>query len=81
MIVMTSTGALLTSDALDECDVVSMLDGSVSCCIMLSGSLYKTHVMEKVTDCYGSLELYHVTPSMLPSAVPTLFSSINLGMV
>jgi len=61
----------LTSSALDECDVVSMLDGSVSCCVMLLRSSYRTHVLEKLTDCYGSLEIDYTMLSMLPCAVPS----------
>ena len=42
---------LLTPDGLDESNVVSMLDRSVSCCVMLLASSYRAHVLEKLTDC------------------------------
>ncbi len=53
-----SAGVLLTPDGPDECDVVSMLDRSVSCCVMLLASSYRAHVLEKLTDCYAFLEAY-----------------------
>ena len=66
-----SAGVSLTPDGLDECDVVSMLDRSVSCCVMLLASSYRAHVLEKLTDCYAFLE--HIKHATMRCPVLSVF--------
>ena len=59
----------MTSEALNKCDAVFVLDGSVPYLGFKGlnpkpyhGSFIRAHGMDEPTDCYGSLEVNQATP-------------------